>query len=92
MPLLICVAEKETAASPALTADMASQAPKAEMRRYPIGHFDACSGEWLEKIANDQIAFLHAHLGVRTTVKPEAASQETADRREVIEDHPLACG
>ena len=49
MPLLICVAEKETAASPALTADMASRAPKAQMRRYPIGHFDAYSGEWLER-------------------------------------------
>lgn len=50
------------------------------MRRYPIGHFDAYSGEWLETIANDQIAFLQTHLGVKITVKPEAASQETADR------------
>lgn len=80
MPLLICVAEKETAASPTLTADMASRAPKAETRRYPIGHFDAYSGEWLEKLASDQIAFLQTHFGAKTTVKPEAASQETADR------------
>ena len=33
------------------------------MRRYPIGHFDAYTREWLERIAADQIAFLHAHLG-----------------------------
>jgi hypothetical protein len=29
MPLLVCIAEKETAASSALTADMASRAAKA---------------------------------------------------------------
>lgn len=64
-PLLVCVAENETAASPALTADMVSRAPRAEMSRYPIGHFDAYSGKWLERIVSDQIAFLHAHLGVK---------------------------
>jgi dienelactone hydrolase len=68
MPLLVCIAEKETAASPALTADMACRAPKAEVRRYPIGHFDAYTGQWLERIVTDQIAFLHAHLGIKTTM------------------------
>lgn len=70
MPLLVCIAEKETAASPALTADMISRAPKAEVRRYPIGHFDAYTGQWLERIVTDQIAFLHAHLGIEATAAP----------------------
>jgi hypothetical protein len=57
MPLLVSIAEKEAAASPALTAEMISRAPKAEVRRYPIGHFDAYTGEWLERIVSDQISF-----------------------------------
>jgi len=80
MPLLVCIAEKETAASPALTADMISRAPKAEVRRYPIGHFDAYTGEWLEQIVSDQISFLHAHLGIKATAEPETAREQTGGR------------
>ena len=80
MPLLVCIAEKETAASPALTADMISRAPKAEVRRYPIGHFDAYAGEWLEQIVSDQISFLHAHLGIKATAEPETAREQTGGR------------
>lgn len=61
---------RHRAASPALTADMASRAPKAEVRRYPIGHFDAYTGQWLEKLATHQIAFLHAHLAIKTVPDP----------------------
>jgi hypothetical protein len=80
MPLLVCIAEKETAASPALTADMAARAPKAEVRRYPIGHFDAYTGQWFEQIVSDQISFLHAHLGIKATAGPETAQEKTAGR------------
>ena len=80
MPLLVCIAEKEIAASPALTADMISQAPQAEVRRYPIGHFDAYTGQWLERIVTDQIAFLHAHLGIKTAAIPKTAREQTAGR------------
>src|SRR6516165_2167225 len=80
MPLLVCIAEKETAASPALTADMISRAPKAEVRRYPIGHFDAYAGEWLEQIVSDQISFLHGHLGIKATAEPETAREQTGGR------------
>jgi hypothetical protein len=77
MPLLVCIAEKETAASPDLTADMASRAPKAEVRRYPIGHFDAYIGEWFERIVSDQISFLHDHLGIKPTATPETGGDQT---------------
>lgn len=80
MPLLICIAEKETAASPALTADMASRAPKAEVRRYPIGHFDAYTGRWLGKLATDQIAFLRAHLSIKTAATPDTGKEQPAGR------------
>lgn len=78
MPLLVCIADKETAASPALTADLVSRAPKAAVQRYPIGHFDAYSGEWLDKIVSDQVSFLHAHLAARTTPLPGIATQQAA--------------
>src|SRR6516164_6910545 len=80
MPLLVCIAEKETAASPALTADMMSRAPKAEVRRYPIGHFDAYTGQWLERIATDQLAFLQAHLAIKTAATPQLSREQTAGR------------
>lgn len=77
MPLLVCIAEKETAASPALTADMAARAPGAEVRRYPIGHFDAYTGRWFDRIVSDQISFLQAHLGLHTTAAPGPASGQS---------------
>jgi fermentation-respiration switch protein FrsA (DUF1100 family) len=80
MPLLFCIAEKETAASPALTTEMIPRAPKAEVRRYPIGHFDAYTGEWLERIVSGQILFLHTHLGISATATPETAREQTAGR------------
>lgn len=71
MPVLVCIAEQETAASPALTLDMVSQIPQAEIRRYPIGHFDAYSGEWFERIVAEQISFLRAHLAINAVARAE---------------------
>jgi uncharacterized protein len=59
---------------------MITRAPKAEVRRYPLGHFDAYTGEWLERIVGDQISFLHAHLGISAAATPERASEQTAGR------------
>lgn len=75
VPLLVCIAEEEKAASPALTADLVSRAPKAEVRRYPIGHFDAYTRKWVERIAADQIAFLRSHLGSKPTATPQAPAR-----------------
>jgi hypothetical protein len=84
MPLLVSIAEKETAASPTLTADMISRVPKAEVSRYPIGHFDAYTGEWLERIAGDQISFLRAHLGISAAATPERASESYGANRDAV--------
>jgi fermentation-respiration switch protein FrsA (DUF1100 family) len=40
----------------------ANKAPRAEVKRYPIGHFDICVGEWFEQAVADQTDFLKRHL------------------------------
>lgn len=40
----------------------AARAPRAELRRYPIDHFECFWPEHLELVAADQINFLHRHL------------------------------
>ena len=40
----------------------ANRAPLAEVKRYPIGHFDIYLGEWHERAVADQVAFLTRHL------------------------------
>lgn len=62
MPVLVCLAERDTAASPRLAAELAQRAPRGELRRYPISHFDAYVSEWIETLAMDQIHFLTANL------------------------------
>jgi fermentation-respiration switch protein FrsA (DUF1100 family) len=62
MPLLVCVADQDTAASVNLAAQAARQAPRGELRRYPFGHFAAYIGTGFEQIITDQVAFLRRHL------------------------------
>jgi uncharacterized protein len=62
-PLLILIADRDTVA-PAESAQRAAwQAPgRAEVRRYPIEHFDIYTGEWFERGVADQLHFLRRHL------------------------------
>lgn len=62
MPLLVCVADADTAASVPLAVRAAQQAPCGELRRYPGGHFAAYLGEVFEHMVTDEIDFLHRHL------------------------------
>ena len=62
MPLLICIAEDDTAASLPLAVRAAEQAPHGELRRYPGGHFAAYLGEVFEQMVSDQVKFLRRHL------------------------------
>jgi uncharacterized protein len=62
MPLLICVADDDTAASLPLAVRAAEQAPRGELRRYPGGHFAAYLGEVFEQMVSDQVKFLRRHL------------------------------
>ena len=62
MPLLVCVAEADTAASLPLALRAAEQAPYGQLRRYPGSHFAAYLGEVQQRMITDQTAFLRRHL------------------------------
>lgn len=62
MPVLVCVAEDDTAASLRLAIRAAEAAPHGQLRRYPGGHFAAYIGDVFERMVTDEVAFLHRHL------------------------------
>jgi len=61
-PLPVCVCERGTTTPPAAAIRMAERAPRGELVRYPIGHFDVYVGEGFERAVADQTAFLEHHL------------------------------
>jgi dienelactone hydrolase len=64
MPLLVCVADHDLEASPDFAVEVAKRAPRAEVRRYPVGHFDVYAEPVRTQMIGDQIAFLRTHLQV----------------------------
>jgi hypothetical protein len=61
-PLLVCVCDQDLLAPPSAAMRAARHAPRGELRRYPIGHFDLFSGCWLQQVIADQVAFLRRTL------------------------------
>jgi uncharacterized protein len=61
-PLLVCVCEHDTTTPPGPAVKMGERAPRGEVARYPIGHFDIYVGEHFERAVADQTAFLQRHL------------------------------
>jgi uncharacterized protein len=61
-PLLVQVADDDSVApaEPAIAA--AEAAPRGELIRYPLGHFDVYLGEPFEQAVRDQLAFFARHL------------------------------
>jgi pimeloyl-ACP methyl ester carboxylesterase len=68
-PVLFCVGDDDLVARPQVAVEAAQRAPRGELRRYPIGHFDPYDGEPFERIVSDQLEFLVRHL--RPEDKPE---------------------
>jgi pimeloyl-ACP methyl ester carboxylesterase len=65
-PLLVAVADRDQTTPPKPAIRMAEKAPRGELVRYPIGHFDIYTGSDFERAVADQTAFLTRHvLGVR---------------------------
>src|SRR3954449_9233220 len=63
-PILFGVCD-EAAGAPAETAlRYAASAPRGEVKRYPVGHFDIYRGEPFEHAVRDQTEFLGRHLEV----------------------------
>lgn len=63
-PILFCVCEADTVAPAKATLRHAAKAPRGEIHRYPVGHFDIYVGEYFEQVVADQLAFLEAHVPV----------------------------
>jgi len=42
--------------------ETAAKAPRGELHRYAMGHFDAFRGDTFDTVAADQLDFLHRHL------------------------------
>lgn len=77
MPLLVCVAEHDVNASPDFAVRIAELAPRGEVKRYPVGHFDVypeMPHNIFDQVVNDQIAFLRAHLVPATLIPGTAAA------------------
>ena len=61
-PILFCVADDDDLTAPELVLKASKQAPRAEVKRYPIGHFDIYVGDAFERAVADQTEFLSRHL------------------------------
>jgi dienelactone hydrolase len=63
-PILFAVCERDTVAPPGPTLTYAARAPRGEIVRYPIGHFDIYAGEPFERAVADYVDFLQRHVPV----------------------------
>lgn len=70
IPLLVAIAEQDSIAPAGPTARAVAQAPKAEIKRYPGGHFDYYTGAGFEAIVADELDFLGRVLGRKATWTP----------------------
>ena len=63
-PIRFCVCDRDAFAPAEATVRHAHRAPLAEVKRYPIGHFDIYLGEPFERAVADQTEFLVRHMEV----------------------------
>jgi len=63
-PLFVCMADGDQLVPPRPALKMVDDAPHAELRRYPFGHFAMYYGAGFDRVAADQAAFFARHLGV----------------------------
>jgi fermentation-respiration switch protein FrsA (DUF1100 family) len=74
-PLLVCVCDRDETTPPAPAAQLAERAPRGEVVRYPIGHFDIYTGAAFERAVSDQVAFLRRVLLPAPVPEPAAAAR-----------------
>lgn len=72
MPILMCLADHDLQASSRFAAGIAARAPHADIRHYPLGHFDVYLGSAFEQISDTQLAFFRTHLLHTTPVLADA--------------------
>lgn len=62
-PILIQIADRDSVAPVKAAEDAAWRAPgRAEVRTYPVGHFDVYVGDAFERSVSDQLYFLRRHI------------------------------
>lgn len=62
-PALFVVCDKDSVAPASIALKAAARIPKAEVVRFPVGHFDVYFGEDFERSVSAMDAFLRRHLG-----------------------------
>jgi dienelactone hydrolase len=62
MPVLVCVAERDLETPEERARQIAERAPRGELRRYPVSHFDFYRDPVRQRVLADQIDFLRTHL------------------------------
>ena len=62
MPILVSIAERDLEAPEELSRQIAERAPRGELRRYPVSHFDFYRDPVRQRVLADQIDFLRTHL------------------------------
>jgi uncharacterized protein len=63
-PILFALCRDDSVAPARASRTHANRAPRAEIREYPVGHFDVYLGEPFERVVDDYVDFLHRHLPV----------------------------
>jgi uncharacterized protein len=78
-PMLVQIADRDAVAPVQAAQDAAWRATgRAEVRAYPIGHFDIYTGEPFERALADQLHFLRRHLSPGGRPAPQPAEPLTA--------------
>ena len=77
-PILFCICDTDAVAPAETALRYAATAPRGEVKRYPVGHFDIYLGEPFEHAVRDQTEFLVRHLGVEQQVTREDAATAPA--------------
>ncbi|MGH2866885.1 MAG: alpha/beta hydrolase [Solirubrobacteraceae bacterium] len=75
-PILFCVCDDDRLTPAAQTLKYAAATPHAEVRRYPVGHFEIYVGDTWEQAVADQTAFFTRSLGVIPEVSPATVTAD----------------
>jgi pimeloyl-ACP methyl ester carboxylesterase len=62
VPVLVSIAERDLETPEELSSQIAARAPRGELRRYPVSHFDFYRDPVRQRVLTDQIDFLRKHL------------------------------
>jgi pimeloyl-ACP methyl ester carboxylesterase len=61
-PLLVCVCDGDATTPPGPALQLAQRAPRGELARYPVGHYEVYFDDAFERAVADQVSFLRRHL------------------------------